>query len=111
MEKVDAYQPIDLHNPEDKTVSIRYACMDDYNRSLKSPSLSRAHLNGDTCVRSELDQTLPIETCSLRPPIIDITEDWMRSEEVCAGRLGITLLMRRLCLRHLGHFSFTFLFR
>jgi hypothetical protein len=57
-------------------IPIRYACMDDYNRCLKSPPSSGVHLRGDTCVRSMLDQTLPIATWSLTPPLFDITEDW-----------------------------------
>lgn len=38
----------------------RWACMDDYNRCLHSTLRSVAHLNGDTCVRCMLHQTLPV---------------------------------------------------
>ncbi|OKP13089.1 hypothetical protein PENSUB_1189 [Penicillium subrubescens] len=57
----------------------RWNCMDDYNRCLHSPLRPGAQLNGDTCVRSMLDKTLPLGNCScliLPRPTFDITEDW-----------------------------------
>lgn len=52
--------------------------MDDYNRCLHSPLLSGAHLNGDMCVRSMLNQTLPVGKSTflvMQHPTFDITED------------------------------------
>ncbi|KAJ5963297.1 uncharacterized protein N7479_003173 [Penicillium vulpinum] len=62
----------------------RWACMDDYNRCLHSPLRSGAHLNGDTCVRSMLDQTLPVGNAiflTVPAPTFDITEDWCLDAE------------------------------
>ncbi|KAJ5214662.1 hypothetical protein N7449_001831 [Penicillium cf. viridicatum] len=56
----------------------RWSCMDDYNRCLHSPLRSGACLNGDTCIRSMLDQTLPEGGCIfpvVPQPMFDITED------------------------------------
>ncbi|KAJ0419521.1 hypothetical protein BJY00DRAFT_313910 [Aspergillus carlsbadensis] len=59
---------------------VRYAYMDDYNRCLWPESLAGTYLNGDTCVRSMLDQKLPIGPTPYSPAIhrhvFDITEDW-----------------------------------
>ncbi|KAL2837090.1 hypothetical protein BJX68DRAFT_273228 [Aspergillus pseudodeflectus] len=59
---------------------VRYNYMDDYNRCLRSEPLAGAYLNGDTCVRSILDQKLPIGPTPYSPVIhnrvFDITEDW-----------------------------------
>lgn len=62
----------------------RWSCMDDYNRCLHSPLRSGAYLNGDTCVRSMLNQTLPVGKSTflvMRRPTFDITEDWCLDAE------------------------------
>ncbi|RGP71737.1 hypothetical protein FLONG3_7041 [Fusarium longipes] len=52
-----------------------YRVMDDYNTCIfENPELG-ASLNGDTCVRSTLDQRQPVNH-ALFPPPFDITEDW-----------------------------------
>lgn len=62
----------------------RWSCMDDYNRCLHSPLRSEAYLNGDTCVRSMLNQTLPVGKSTflvMRRPTFDVTEDWCLDAE------------------------------
>lgn len=76
--------------------------MNDYNRCLHSPLRSGAHLNGDTCVRSMLDQTLPEGGCIfpvVLPPMFDITEDWcLDAEGILPGaRLVDPEAVRLLC--------------
>jgi hypothetical protein len=61
------------------TSPTRWNCMDDYNHCLHSPLRPGAYLNGDTCVRSVLDQTLPVPkdgSYLVSVPVFDITEDW-----------------------------------
>ncbi|OQE36002.1 hypothetical protein PENCOP_c012G08868 [Penicillium coprophilum] len=63
---------------------IRWKCMDDYNRCLHAPLRAGAHLNGDTCVRSMLDKTLPVGDSIFLVvpcPMFDITEDWCLDAE------------------------------
>ncbi|KAJ5151351.1 uncharacterized protein N7482_010603 [Penicillium canariense] len=54
---------------------VRYTCIDDYRRCLREPPVPGAYLNGDTCVRSMLDETLSVDGYP-QEPIFDITEDW-----------------------------------
>ncbi|KAL3456167.1 hypothetical protein BJX64DRAFT_294356 [Aspergillus heterothallicus] len=57
---------------------IRYAYMDDYIGQLRVKPILEACLNGDTCVRSPLDQRYPVgrNTYPILPKVVlDITED------------------------------------
>ncbi|VTT72589.1 unnamed protein product, partial [Fusarium fujikuroi] len=54
---------------------ILYQVMDDYNLCLFDKPQVGACLNGDTCVRSTLDERQPIHY-EIFPPPFDITEDW-----------------------------------
>lgn len=38
---------------------VRYAVMDDYHRAIRDKPTPGAYLNGDTCVRSQLDRLQP----------------------------------------------------
>ncbi|KAL4884308.1 hypothetical protein BJY04DRAFT_215736 [Aspergillus karnatakaensis] len=55
---------------------VRYAYMDDYNRCLRPTPMPGACLNGDTCVRSMLDNKEPVSVIALITNVVfDITED------------------------------------